>query len=282
MGKRVISHWASVPSVVSAASGLGELPAGAMPSLRLSLFIGEQLTREHAAAWKQAAPGGVIENFYGPTELTVAVTAYRLADDVRAWPETANRTIPIGHVYDHLEAMTVANGRESDEGELCVRGPQRFAGYLDRRDNAGRFFTVADGNIEVIQDGRSPEPDDWYRTGDLVRRDADGILTHLGRLDSQVKVRGFRVELPEIEGALRRHPKVYDAAVLSVAGKSGRHELAAFFVGAATDARELRSHLARILPSYMIPRHVVRLEAFPLTHNGKVDRLAIAKLIPGR
>jgi acyl-coenzyme A synthetase/AMP-(fatty) acid ligase len=106
------------------------------------------------------------------------------------------------------------------------------------------------------------------------------VLTHLGRLDSQVKIRGFRVELPEIEGALRLHPNVSDAAVFAVPGRAGSHELAAFYVGAATDARELRNHLAQTLPAYMVPRRLVRLASFPLTSNGKVDRLALATLLP--
>jgi amino acid adenylation domain-containing protein len=277
--RRGLTHWASVPSVVSAARGLGELPEGAMPTLRLSLFIGEQLTREQAEAWQRATPNGVVENFYGPTELTVAVSAYRLDADIRAWPRTSNRTIPIGRVYDHLEAVVVADGRAADEGELCVRGPQRFAGYLDGRDNAGRFFTGATDDFAALEDGRTPEPDDWYRTGDLVRRDVDGVLTHLGRLDSQVKIRGFRIELAEIEGALRLHPAVTDAAVLAIAGRAGSLELAAVFVGTATQSRELRQHLARTLPGYMIPRRILQLTSLPLTSNGKVDRLAMTRML---
>lgn len=279
VSQRAISHWASVPSVISAAVFSGELLPGSMPSLQLSLFIGEQLTLEQAQAWKTAASAGTIENFYGPTELTVAVSAYRLPPDIREWPETANRTVPIGRVYDHLEAIVVADGRLSDEGELCVRGVQRFVGYLDDRDNAGRFFARTAARVVPLTDQRQPGPEDWYRTGDLVRRGPDGILTHLGRLDSQVKIRGFRVELPEIEGALRTHPNVQDAAVFAVPGKASGEELAAFFTGAKTDPRELRTHLRGTLPGYMIPRRIHRMGSFPLTGNGKIDRLALANLI---
>ncbi|WP_406302607.1 amino acid adenylation domain-containing protein [Streptomyces sp. NBC_00885] len=277
--ERAITHWTSVPSVVSAAMGLGELAPDCMPSLRLSLFIGEQLTYEQAEAWKHAASSGAVENFYGPTELTVAVSAYRLADDITDWPRTANRTIPIGQVYEHLEAVVVADGETADEGELCVRGPQRFAGYLDRGDNAGRFLTQTGGRFETVTDAHPPAIDNWYRTGDLVRRDPSGALVHLGRLDAQVKIRGFRVELPEIEGALRLHANVLDAAVFAVPGRAGSLELAACFVGAARDARELRSELSRSLPAYMIPRRFLHMESFPLTDNGKVDRHALAEHI---
>jgi amino acid adenylation domain-containing protein len=274
-----VSHWASVPSIISAAVIGGELSSGCMPALKLSLFIGEQLTREQAQAWKGAAPEGEIENFYGPTELTVAVSSFRLPADIQAWPETANRTVPIGSVYDHLEGIIVADGRLSDEGELCVRGPQRFAGYLDERDNAGRFFVHEGAGFAPLPAGWNPCPEDWYRTGDVVRRGADGVLTCLGRYDLQVKIRGFRVELPEIEGAMRTHPDIHEAVVFEVPGKVGSHELAAFFIGAAADAREVRAHLAELIPSYMIPGRIRRLENFPLTGNGKVDRLALAELL---
>jgi amino acid adenylation domain-containing protein len=271
VNERSISHWASVPSVVSAAVGLRELHPGCMPSVRLSLFLGEQLTLEQARAWQRATPGGRVENAYGPTELTVFVSAYRLAEEIESWPETSNRTVPIGRVYDHLDAVVVADARPAAEGELCVRGPQRFDGYLDERDDAGRFLTEVDDRFEVLS-GRSPSAADWYRTGDLVRRAPDGVLTHLGRLDSQVKIRGYRVELAEIEGALRRHPNVTDAVVLAVPARVGSLELVAFYLGEPTEPRDLRTALSRGLPGYMVPTRFVHRSTFPLTGNGKVDR----------
>ncbi|MEV7596936.1 amino acid adenylation domain-containing protein [Kitasatospora sp. NPDC089797] len=273
--ERSLTHWASVPSAVSTALGLGELAPGAMPSLRTSLFLGEQLTVEQARAWHAATPNGVVENVYGPTELTVYVSAYRLPDRAEDWPATANGTVPIGHVYPHLESVVVTDGRDADEGELCVRGPQRFDGYLAAEDNTGRFLAADDSVGFAPVTGRPPVPSDWYRTGDLVRRAPDGTLTHLGRLDSQVKIRGHRVELAEIEGALRRHEELADAVVLAFPGPVGSLDLIAFYTGGETDSRTLRSHLAAALPPYMIPRRFVHLDAFPLTGNGKIDRLAL-------
>jgi amino acid adenylation domain-containing protein len=273
---RGITHWASVPSVISAARRLGELTPGSMPSLRLSLFIGEQLTREQAESWQRAAPQASIENFYGPTELTVAVSGYRLSRNIAEWPETANRTIPIGRVYPHLETMLIGEQAEPGVGELCVRGPQRFGGYLDERDNAGRFAAVRGGRLVPCDGAAPPAADDWYRTGDQVHRGADGVLTHLGRIDQQVKVRGFRVELSEIEGILRLHPAVEDAAVITTAGAVGSQELVAFYTGTQEPARMLREHLAVLVPPYMIPRRILHLASFPLTTSGKTDRLALA------
>ncbi|GGZ20970.1 hypothetical protein GCM10010300_76000 [Streptomyces olivaceoviridis] len=277
VNERAVTHWASVPSAISTALGQRELPPDSMPTLRLSLFLGEQLTVEQAQAWRRAAPDGALENAYGPTELTVFVSGYRLPDRMEDWPTTANRTIPLGRVYDHLEAVVLTDGRDADEGELCVRGPQRFAGYLDPRDNTGRFLTFRQGRFSPAE-GPVPGPDDWYRTGDLVCRDQDGTLTHLGRLDSQVKIRGHRVELAEIEGALRLQPDVAEAVVLARPGRAGSLELVAYYTslpGHRTDPRALRTHLARTLPTYMIPRRFTLLGSLPLTGNGKVDRLAL-------
>ncbi|WP_239105367.1 amino acid adenylation domain-containing protein [Streptomyces sp. 604F] len=271
-----LTHWTSVPSAVTTALGLGELTPGCMPSLRMSLFLGEQLTVEQAEAWHAATPGGELENVYGPTELTVYVSAYRLPERTEEWPATANRTIPIGHVYPHLESVVVTEGREADEGELCVRGPQRFDGYLDPKDNAGRFLTSGDAGFVPLTAG-VPGPADWYRTGDLVRRDPEGMLTHLGRLDSQVKIRGHRVEPAEIEGALRRHEELTDAVVLAVEGRVGSLDLVAYYTGGDVTSRDLRGHLSALLPSYMIPRRFTRLDAFPLNGNGKIDRRALAR-----
>ncbi len=261
--RRGITHWFSVPSVVSLAQRLRRLRPGCMPGLRWSLFAGEQLTLAQARAWRAAAPNSEIENIYGPTELTVTCTEFRLPDG--SWPDTANSTVPIGRVYPRLEHRIL------DE-ELVVRGPQRFPGYLDPVDNAGRFVDD-DG---VVYDGSGPLTDaHWYRTGDRVARQ-DGELVHLGRLDQQVKVQGYRVELGEVEAALRALPGVEDAVVLAVPDRSGHIDLFAAYTGAATDCGDLLDRLRQRLPAYMIPRTATALDALPLNANGKIDRRALA------
>jgi non-ribosomal peptide synthetase component F len=271
-----LTHWASVPSVISVARRLGELAPGSMPSLRLSMFAGEQLTREQAEAWHRAAPRGRVENFYGPTEMSVAISSFRLPADTGQWPVTPNRTIPIGHVYEHLEARLIGDERDPGTGELCVRGPQRFAGYLDPRDNVGRFVSFR-ADAAVRFDGARPlDQTDWYRTGDLVSRGPDGALVHLGRIDTQVKIRGFRVELSEIEGALRLHDGVDDAVVIATPGAVSSLELTGFYTGTPSHPRVFREALGRTLPTYMIPRRFVHVPAFPLTISGKIDRLMLA------
>ncbi|KUL37874.1 D-alanine--poly(phosphoribitol) ligase [Streptomyces sp. NRRL F-4489] len=270
--RRALTHWNSVPSLISLAQRLRALKPGSMPTLRHSMFCGEPLTLQQAAAWHRAAPDSTLENAYGPTELTVTCTAYRLPADPAAWPAPANGTVPIGPLHPGLQLRLHG-------GELCVRGDQRFPGYLDPADNTGRF---------LAPDGTDPDPAapltdaQWYRTGDRVAPlpGAPGDqppLVHLGRDDQQIQVHGYRVELGEVEAALRALPGVLDAAVLPVPTPGGT-ELTAAYTGdgpaPAPDA--LRTALRDRLPAYMVPATLTALDSLPLNRNGKLDRAALA------
>jgi amino acid adenylation domain-containing protein len=268
-----LTHWFSVPSVISVAAELGNLAAGHTPSLRQSTFIGEALTLDHAAAWRAATTSGSIDNVYGPTELTVACSEYRLP---AAWPSTSNGTVPIGQMYPFLEWVVVdEDGRPAPVGELCVRGVQRFGGYLDRGDDAGRFLRAVGERYEPYTGPLRPE--DYYRTGDRVR-DEDGELVHLGRLDNQVKVRGYRVELGEIEHALRGHPDVSQAIVVAIDRPDGV-ELVGCYTGQEVSTKDIVRWLRQRLPVHMVPRQLHRLDAIPLNSNGKADRGRIRELV---
>lgn len=278
---RGITHWFSVPSVISVAQRLGRLAGNSMPRLRWSLFCGEQLTVEQAGAWQRAAPGSTVENLYGPTELTLSCAQFRLPADRAAWPLPANGTVPVGELYPGLEALIVGeDGRPASTGELCVLGPQRFAGYLDPRDNRGRFLTYDGTRARVWDHDMAPPDDAWYRTGDRVR-DEDGCLVHLGRLDHQVKVQGYRVELGEIEALLRGHEKVTEAIVIAARSGGGPVVLHAVCTGTGGGEEELVALLRSRLPQYMVPRSIVFWPEFPLNSNGKVDRNAIRSEIAG-
>jgi amino acid adenylation domain-containing protein len=273
--EKAITHWFSVPSVVSLARRLRGLRPGSMPSLRWSLFAGEQLTQVQARAWAAAAPFSTLENLYGPTELTVTCTSYRLPADPARWPRTSNGTIPIGRPNPHLEAIVIGSeGNDGDEGELCVRGSQRFDGYLDPADDHGRFLR-ADGRA-----ARRPADDDWYRTGDRVRWE-DGELVHLGRIDDQVKISGHRVEPGEIEHALRDHPGVDQVVVVATGGGTSETALHAFYTGEPALDQELADGVRARLPAYMVPEHIRHLPEFPLNANGKIDRSRLGALAAG-
>ncbi|RMB83423.1 AMP-binding protein [Streptomyces shenzhenensis] len=277
---RDLTHWFSVPSVVSLAHRMRELRPGRLPTLRWSLFCGEPLTRQQAEWWARAAPASTLANLYGPTELTISCTAYVLPADPGLWPLTGNDTVPIGELHPGLEHLVLdERGRPATTGELVVRGAQRFAGYLDRAENSGRFVAPdpADGAV-----GGAGGPDltegHWYRTGDRVTRE-DGRLVHLGRLDQQVKVNGYRVELGEVEAALRARPGVTDAVVVALSQPGGDTVLRAACSAVAADADALLAELRTRLPSYMVPRSVTVLDRLPLNANGKLDRTAVAGIV---
>jgi amino acid adenylation domain-containing protein len=275
VAERRLTHWISVPSVVSVAAELGTLHTGLPNGLRHSVFCGEQLTLAQARAWHAAVPGSEIVNAHGPTETTVLCADYPLPADETAWPRTTNDTVPIALTYPHLESVVVdAGGHLADEGELCLRGAQRFDGYLDPADNAGRFVTRHGDRVVAVPDG-PVGPQHYYRTGDVVRRDGDAWV-HVGRTDHQVQVRGHRVELGEVEAALRRADGVHTAVVVATR-RGAETELVGFYTGTPPVA-DVRRAVRRRLPIYMVPRRLVQLPSIPLNANGKFDRPQLREL----
>ncbi|GAB7046435.1 amino acid adenylation domain-containing protein [Catenuloplanes indicus] len=276
VNRAAITHWFSVPSVISVAARFRALRPDSMPTLRWSLFAGEQLTLDAARAWARAAPRSTVENLYGPTELTVTCTGYRLPADPDAWPRTSNGTVPIGVPNPGLAAVLVGpDGTVTDDGELCMRGPQRFDGYRDPADDRGRFLRRRAERYLPVE---HPETDaDWYRTGDRARME-DGVLVHCGRLDDQIKIRGYRVELAEIESVLRRHPGVLEAVVLAGTGADGEVRLRAVHTGVPVPAGELAGLAGESLPWYMVPESFAHRDALPVNANGKIDRRRLAAL----
>lgn len=256
-----VTVWFSVPSVAAVLSKRGALVPGAMPSLRWSLFCGEPLRRTTAEAWQAAAPNSIVENLYGPTELTIACAVHRW--DPRSSPALCvHDNVPIGQVYPSLQALVVDDAlrplSDGAAGELCVAGPQVTPGYWREPDlTAERFF---------LRDGRR-----YYRTGDVVRRTGDQYA-YLGRTDQQVKIGGYRIELGEIEAALRGAGAVEAVCLLL----PDRNTIAAVVSGSASTTAELREAVAAQLPAYMVPRSIHLIDQLPLTSNGKIDRSALA------
>lgn len=269
---RQLTHWFSVPSVISVASRLGLLRPGSMPNLRWSMFCGEQLTVQDAARWRLAAPHSTIENLYGPTELTLSCAQFRVpAADVESL-KTSNATVPIGELHPgHQRLILDDQGLPAEVGELCVRGPQRFDGYLDPAANAGRFLRTESGRAVELGPYDAIDKNAWFRTGDLVCVGAHGLV-HLGRVDDQVKVQGYRVEVGEIEAAVRAHPGVIECVVVAVPDGHGGNVLRAMYTGKAVDDGELLRALRGRLPRYMIPETTRAVPSMPLNPNGKVDR----------
>ncbi|MFF8227532.1 amino acid adenylation domain-containing protein [Streptomyces caelestis] len=264
--ERGITVWFSVPSVAVLQQRGGALAPGSMPTLRWSLFCGEALAASAAAAWQAAAPHSVLENLYGPTEATIACMAYRW-DPLRSPGLSVNGVVPIGTPYPSMEADLFAEDGsvvpDGATGEICLKGPQVFEGYWrDPEQTRRSFHTRADGR--------------WYRTGDLGRRAPDGAFLFLGRLDSQVKILGHRVETGEVEAHLRQQAGVDQAVVVAVPGEDDSTTvLAAILSGPDPDAYAIEKGLRDSLPPYMIPFSFHLVDDLPLNANGKVDRRAL-------
>ncbi|WP_217177798.1 amino acid adenylation domain-containing protein, partial [Streptomyces sp. AC495_CC817] len=275
-----ITVWSSVPTLwerlLTAAEEHARRNGGTAPDLSALRWVhvgGEALPAAHVRRWfdlldtADVARAGArprahrIANLYGPTETTINATCHiidtRPADDVRH--------LPIGRPVAGTELTVVGEDGHAcasgEPGELLIAGTGLTPGYLGDPHLTAAAFTERDGRR-------------WYRSGDRVRRTADGVLEFLGRLDDQVKVRGHRVELGEIEAALLTHPGLSRAAVLL---RDGRLE--AYVEPRTTttlDPREVRGFLSRTLPPYMLPARLHSLPALPLTGTGKIDRNRLA------
>ena len=264
-----ISIWFSVPSTAIMMKKLRMLKEGAFPSIRYSLFCGEALPLEVTEAFQQAAPNSVVENLYGPTELTIACTLYRY-DSKSTAKEAKQGVVPIGHPYPEMEAIVVDEELmpvlEGEAGELLMTGPQLTLGYLEGEEKTKKAFVIPPGESRT-----------FYRTGDRVVRDhPDGPLLYVGRVDNQIKVQGYRVELGEIEAKIRAAAGA-DVAIAAgyPVGPQGAESVIAFVSQSDKDESDVRAELANSLPSYMQPRELIPVAEFPLNANGKVDRKAL-------
>jgi amino acid adenylation domain-containing protein len=271
VGDARLSVWFSVPSTGVLLRRLGKLRPDAYPGLRLALFCGEALPLELAQAWAAAAPNAAIENLYGPTEVTIACTAYRF-DAARSPAECHGGLVPIGDPLPGMRALVTDESMQEvapgEAGELLMGGPQVTPGYWRDGERTAAAFVVPPGQSER-----------FYRTGDRVRRPVgDAPLVYLGRLDNQVKIQGYRVELEEVEAILREAAGVETAvAVPWPLTASGADGIVAFLAGDAPDLEPLRERLRERLPAYMLPRAIHRIAEFPLSAHGKVDRKALRR-----
>ena len=235
-----------------------------VPSLRLINLGGEMCPQSLVARW--AKSNRQVFNTYGPTETTVSASLAVLQ---------AEQAVTIGRPLPNYGLLVInpaiENGLQlmprGQIGELCITGPGLADGYLGRPDLTAEKF--------VLNPWRSRSHDErLYRTGDLARIDADGQVQCLGRTDDQVKIRGFRVELGEIEAALAHQPGVGTVAVV-LRQQDGMDQLIAFMVfegGAQIPHSDLRSALAKTLPSHMIPGYFESLAEMPRLTSGKIDR----------
>jgi amino acid adenylation domain-containing protein/non-ribosomal peptide synthase protein (TIGR01720 family) len=242
-------------------------PADVLPSHALVLG-GEPLPWTLVERIKSLRPACRVINHYGPTEATVGALTFDATANMNG--ASASAGVPTGRPLPNAHACVLdANGAPipvGGIGELYLGGPGVARGYLGRpAATAERFVPDATGTR-------------MYRTGDRVRLRADGAIDYLGRLDDQVKIRGYRVEPGEISATLRALDRVRQAETLAI-HEDGRARLASFVVvQGAGDEASLRAQLAARLPDYMVPATLILCDAFPVTPNGKIDRVKLREL----
>ena len=258
-----VTFVSCVPSYL--ASMLREVPETV--SLDHLVLGGEAFTTEFLQEILRRLDVAHITNLYGPTEATIDAVGFAVTGD------QVGPYIPIGRALPNYRVYVLDGGMEPVPagvvGELYIAGAGLARGYVERRGVTAERF---------VADPFGAAGSRMYRTGDLARWRSDGVLDFIGRADQQVKIRGFRIEPGEIEAALVRHSSVAQAAVIAREDAPGNKRLVAYVVGAAgaaVDAAELRAHVGRSLPDYMVPSAFVGLERLPLTPNGKLDRRAL-------
>ena len=243
----------------------------ALAAVRQVLAGGDVLSAQHVQRLLDAKKDGVVINGYGPTENTTFTCCHVMSPGERVGPSVLiGKPIANSRVYildragEPVPAGVV--------GELHAAGDGVARGYLGDEESTLRKFVP-----DPLGAARGER---MYRTGDMARRRADGTIEFLGRVDRQVKVRGFRIELDEIEAALRSTSQVADAAVTATRDQGGTNVITAYVAphpGGGIDQVLVRQQLARTLPDYMMPGAFVVLEKLPLTVNGKVDRAALPR-----
>ncbi|AET57957.1 amino acid adenylation domain-containing protein [Paenibacillus terrae HPL-003] len=238
---------------------LRTLPYEPIPSLHTLIAGGEACTMDIIEKWSE---GRTFVNAYGPTEGTVCATAAILDQDssrITIGRPVVNTEVYIVDEHHHMQPVGVP-------GELCISGPGLARGYLHRPElSREKFIPNPFGEHQRM-----------YKTGDLARWLPNGEIEYLGRIDDQIKVRGYRVELGEITQRLLEHESILETCILSATSVNGIVSLVAYYVSEESIAAAvLRKFLSKELPDYMIPAHFVHLSAMPLTANGKIDTKAL-------
>jgi amino acid adenylation domain-containing protein len=239
-------------------------------ALRYILLAGELLRGNNIKHFLKIFKNKIqLVNVYGPTETTLAKFFYKINEN-----DAERNIIPVGNPIPDTEALILDNRMKKTQvgavGEVYIRTPYMSCGYINDMENTKKVF---------IPNPLTGNPDDIiYKTGDLGKRYPSGEIEVVGRIDNQVKIRGIRVELGEIENTILTHPEIIDAAVLSKEDKEAEEQnnfLCLYYVSKQPlDISELKSFLHKTLPDYMIPKYFTRMESFPLTTSGKIDQKA--------
>jgi D-alanine--poly(phosphoribitol) ligase subunit 1 len=263
MEKYKVTVASMAPSALAYMKQLRLLEEFNFPHLRYTFFTGEALPYNLAIAWKKVAPDGIIENAYGPTEVTVWSSMYRLHDQTDE--EVINGLVPIGEVLSGIMHKIIDEKfkevKAGEFGELFLAGDQVASGYWNDTVKTASTFVKLNGYEQK-----------WYRTGDIVVENKLGNLMYINRRDNQVQINGFRVELGEIEFRIKEYTKNDSAVVLAYKNTNDTITLIGFVENIHNGGNVLKSHLSTILPAYMVPKKIYNIDSMPLNNSGKIDR----------
>jgi acyl-coenzyme A synthetase/AMP-(fatty) acid ligase len=245
-------------------------PGIRLESLRYCVFGGEPLVFDLASAWAQCVPNAVIHNVYGPTEVTINCMKHNF-NVINGGAKSYNGIVSLGKPFGDTKAIILSETGKiqpvGKKGELCLAGRQVTQGYMkDEEKNKAAFFTKK-------IDGKDYR---FYKTGDLAFVDKEGDYMYCGRIDNQVQIQGFRVELGEIESCAR---SIVKGNVAAVARKNFLGTLQIYlFIEEGFNQEKLLHSLKSKLPDYMVPSGIIPLHKFPINVSGKVDRKAMEEI----
>jgi len=259
--KNQITVWSSVPTLVNNLIASGLMREGIFQSVKWNMFCGEALTYDLVNIWSECTPNAITFNIYGPTEATIFTSYYKVEKQ-----ELYNGIVPIGKPFKEFKYKILHNyddkGNELKSGELLLAGPQVISCYLNNKNANNKSFMKHDNT-------------EWYMTGDIVSESEDKGLIYHGRVDRQVKLRGHRVELLEIESLLSQFVICDGVAVIPIYNKGICEKIVGFYSNTIIKLGEIHSILKSNLPKYMCPEEIIILNKLPLNSNGKVDYMKL-------
>lgn len=270
LNEHQITHAAFVPSSLLIMKKMRLLKENSLPFLKYICFCGETLPFDNALLIAKAAPNAKLENIYGPTEATVACTYFEFNKDTKELPEYTG-SMPIGKAYDGMKVELYDDNlqiiTDDSVGQIVLSGKQLTTGYVNDEEQTKQKFIIINNKLH-------------YLTGDLGRY-VNGELVFLGRNDAQVQIRGYRVEIYEIENALSKINGIISCAVIPTPVNTVTYENLTAFINTkgSINTNHIKSILSQKLPEYMIPNIYITLDNMPLNNNGKIDRNQLKNML---
>ena len=268
INRESIEVWSSVPTLLNFMTKMGVLEKNIFPTIRYSLFCGEPFPIALAEKWSAACPNSSVENLYGPTEATIWITRYEF--DKNQITAGRNRILPIGIPFPGHTVEFISKDNKivsmGVEGEIVYKGPQVSNGYLNDQKKTSSVFVQFDWD---------KSGDIWYKSGDLGFLNKNGELECIGRIDSQIKLGGRRIEIGEIEAALSKFKPLQDVVVVAIRDDDQITTGCVAFTMSQINKEEqmcIRQKSEEHLERIFFPKKIVRIDEFPRSPSGKIDR----------